>query len=52
MTTELTEAEAEALRARKTYVATANRRFGRRLSIAGVVLVALCLVVLFGGGLV
>lgn len=47
----LTEAEEEALRARKIFVAAANRRFGKGLSIAGVSLLVLCLVMLFGGGL-
>lgn len=51
MAAELTAAEEQALQARKAYVAAANRRFGRGLSIAGVILVLLCLAVVFGGGL-
>ena len=49
MTIELTEEET--LLARKVHVAAVNRRFGKGLSIAGAILVALCLVMLFGGGL-
>lgn len=45
------ELTGEALAARRAYVAEANRKFGKVLSIIGVVLAAVALLLLIGGGI-